>query len=280
MPRTTEPPRRSLLMRVLRLSPAPIFLVGLAGGATMGHAALGASEVARSGRAWDVGVVLLAVSGCAFAAVLWGGVYLQVVEASRGHPGLRPVPAPDLAPERAADYQPLKQSLTELGFRPDEWFELDDFDETCIEAWAHDRHAAVAFVMYNPAAGTFRLRFVRKFPSGGILVTTTRLTDVSYEPPQGLYLQMRHRCSVAELWAWHLEAESLFPPDPSAPGAPPGAARELFIEVAARWSGHRRRDRTWLLAVEPVEECWRMYWLCGVPLREQFERGWTTPFWQ
>jgi hypothetical protein len=50
--------------------------------------------------------------------------------------------------------------------------------------------------------------------------------------------------------------------------------------VSSRWAGHRRRDRTWLLAVEPVEEFWRIYWLRGMPLRQQFERGWTTPYWQ
>jgi hypothetical protein len=52
------------------------------------------------------------------------------------------------------------------------------------------------------------------------------------------------------------------------------------VAVAARWAGHRRRDPTWLLAVEPVEECWRMYHLSGMPLRQQFERGWTTPYWE
>ena len=86
--------------------------------------------------------------------------------------------------------------------------------------------------------------------------------------------------SVEELWAWHLEGEALFPVGPPAGDTPPGGPRELYVEVAARWAGHRRRDRTWLLAVEPVEECWRIYWLRGMPLRQQFEQGWTTPFWQ
>lgn len=255
-------------MRLLRLSPGPIVLLLIAG-----------AFLLATGFHGTAGAALLALGACLFAAVLWGGVYLNVVEASRGHPGLRPVEEPTPAPDPAAEYEALKRSLAGLGFRPAGWFKLDDFDETHIGAWTHDAHAAVAFVMHIPAAGVFRLRFVRKFPNGGVLITSTRLTDLSYEPPQGLYLQMRHKCSVAELWAWHLEGESLFPPPP-VEGTSREAPRALFVGVAARWSGHRRRDRTWLLAVEPVEECWRMYWLCGVPLREQFERGWSTPFWQ
>ena len=128
----------------------------------------------------------------------------------------------------------------------------------------------------------FRLRFVRRFPSGGVLVSSTRLCDLSYPPPQGLYLQVKKGASVEELWAWHLEAEALFP---DATGAAPGEVevsgpRELYVAVAARWAGHRRRDRTWLLAVEPVGEFWRMYHLCGMPLARQFELGWATPFWK
>lgn len=272
---TTKRRRRSWRMQLLRLSPGPVFLLLIAGGVLTLVGAVGNGY----GHIRDIGAALLALGGCLFVTVLWGGVYLNVVEASRGHPGLRPVDEPALAPEPVAKYAALKRSLTELGFRPREWFKLDDFDETHIGAWTHDAHAAAAFVMYIPAAGAFRLRFVRKFPNGGVLITSTRLTDVSYEPPQGMYLQLRPKCSVEELWAWHREAESLFPPD-ATEGASRAAPRELFVEVAARWSGHRRRDRTWLLAVEPVEECWRMYWLAGMPLREQFERGWTTPFWQ
>src|SRR5262249_6735105 len=43
---------------------------------------------------------------------------------------------------------------------------------------------------------------------------------------------------------------------------------------------HRRRDRTWHLAVVPFEECWRMCQLYGMSLQRQFELGWTTPYWK
>jgi hypothetical protein len=229
---------------------------------------------------WTTGTAALALSGVSFCVVLWGGVYLNVVEASRGMPGLRVVDEPAMPPAPAAKAEALKQALTGLGFRPAGWFMLDDFDETHIGAWTHDGHRSVAFVMYFPAGRMFRLRFVRRFPSGGILASSTRLNDLAYAPPQGLYLQARKKPSVEDLWAWHLEAESLFPAAPTEGDAGPVEPRELYVEVSSRWAGHRRRDRTWLLAVEPVEECWRMYWLCGMPLRQQFELGWTTPFWQ
>jgi hypothetical protein len=195
-------------------------------------------------------------------------------------PGLRSVEEPTMAPEPAAEWEALKRALSGLGFRPDGWFSLDDFDETHVSAWEHDEHPAAAFVLYFPMGGTFRLRIIRRFPSGGVLITSSRVTDLAYAPPQGMYLQARSKASVEELWAWHLEAEALFPAAHSAGDARPTGPKELYVEVAARWAGHRRRDRTWLLAVEPVEECWRLYWLSGMPLRKQFEAGWTTPFWQ
>ena len=38
---------------------------------------------------WDVGTSILMFCGASIFVILWGGVYLQVVEASRGMPGLR-----------------------------------------------------------------------------------------------------------------------------------------------------------------------------------------------
>jgi hypothetical protein len=280
MSTTTERPRRSWLMRLLRSSPGPLLLLCLAGGALMVFAANGGPDAGgRNQFLWDAGTSMLALGGVLFVVILWGAVYLQVVEASRGMPGLRSVEEPALAPEPAAKLEALKQALSRLGFRHDEWFSLDDLDETHVSAWKHDEHPAVAFVLYFPVGGMFRLRFVRRFPNGGILVSSSRVVDLAVAPPQGLYVQARHKPSVEELWAWHLEGESLFPTGDPAGDARPGP-RELHVEVSARWAGHRRRDRTWLLAVEPVEECWRLFWLCGMPLRRQFERGWTTPFWQ
>jgi hypothetical protein len=268
-------------MRLMRWSPGPIMLLGLAGGTLMGFAATEAPGPAEQTQVlWDAGASMLAVGGVLFAALLWGAVYLQVVESSRGMPGLWVVDEPTMAPEPASKWEVLKGALSRLGFRPDGWFSLDDFDGTHVSAWKHDAHAAAVFVMYAPLGGIFRLRIVRRFPNGGVLVTSSRLCDLAYAPPQGLYLQARNKPSVEELWAWHLEGESLFPTSQSADDTPPQTPRELYVETFSRWSRHRRRDRTWMLGVEPVEECWRIYWLSGMPLRQQFERGWTTPFWQ
>jgi hypothetical protein len=281
MSTTTERHQRSRLMRLMRSSPGPLLLLGLAGGALMVFAATGGAGAGeRKQFLWDAGTAMLALGGALFIALLWGGVYLNVVEASRGMPGLRSVEEPTLAPEPAAKLGALQRALSGLGFRHDGWFALDDFDETQVSAWKHDEHPAAAFVLYVPAGGTFRLRFVRRFPNGGILVSSTQLTDLAYAPPQGLYVQAQRKASVEELWAWHLEGETLFPKGHPAGDTQSGGTRELYVEVGARWAGHRRRDRTWLLAVEPVEECWRIFWLRGMPLRRQFDRGWTTPFWQ
>jgi hypothetical protein len=270
-------------MRLLRLSPA-VMLLAFVAGVVLVVVSLGLPDSAEADgwkhTIWDVGSTVLVLDGVLFVVVLWGGVYLLVVEASRGMPGLRPVEEPTMTPEGAATWKALQRSLSDLGFRQDEWFSLDDFDETHISAWQHDAYPAALFVLYFPVSGAFRLRIVRRFPSGGILVSSTRVTDLAYAPPQGLYLQVRKAATVEQLWGWHREGETLFP-DHAAPGAArPGGPRGLYVEVSARWAGHRRRDRTWLLAVEPVEECWRMYRLCGMPLRRQFDLGWTTPYWQ
>lgn len=277
---TTPKTRRSGLMSLLRVSAIPLFFACLAGGFLM---AVGSGvSVGESG--WtlrDVGHHLLVFGGLLFAVVLWGGVYLEVVEASRGMPGLRPVKEPTMTLEASVQMRALERSLSALGFRHDGWFSLDDFGETHVSAWQHESHPAAAFVLHLPGSGMFRLRIVRRFPSGGVLSSSTRLCDLSYPPPQGIYVQVKKGASVEELWAWHLEAEALFPDATgAAPDAEAGGPRDLYVAVSARWAGHRRRDRTWLLAVEPFGECWRMYHLCGMPLSRQFELGWTVPFWR
>jgi len=77
---------------------------------------------------WYAGETMLVLGGFLFLALLWGGVYLQVVEASRGMPGLRAAVEPAMKPEQAAELQALQRSLSGLGFRHDGWFSLDDFD--------------------------------------------------------------------------------------------------------------------------------------------------------
>jgi hypothetical protein len=260
-------------MRLLRLSPGVILLAGVAG-VLLIVMSLTTNQEGSKEILWDSGEASLLLAVTLFAVVLWGGVYLMVVEASRGMPGLRVVDEPTLAPEPAAKYGELKRALSWLGFRHEGWFSLDDFDETHVSAWQLGERSA--FVQYYPVSGWFRLRIIRKFASGGILVTSTRLTDLAYQPPQGIYLQARKNASVEELLAWHLEEEKLFPAGQPCESQP----RDLYVEVFSRWARHRRRDKTWLLGVEPVEECWRIYWLSGMPLRKQFELGWTSPYWQ
>jgi hypothetical protein len=268
-------------MWLLRTVAVPVVLACPVGGVLMA-VSLSPQDAGTRQALWEAGCNLLTLGGLLFIVVLWGGVYLEVVEASRGMPGIRSVKEPTLWAEAAAEWRSLQEALSGLGFRPEGWFSLDNFDQTHVCPWAHEVHPAAAFVLYSPSGRTFRLRFVRRFPSGGILISSTRLVDLSYLPPQGIYLQARKKASVAELWAWHLEAEALFPDKAGrAPGDPaPGGAQALFVEVWARWARHRRRDRTWLLAVEPFEECWRMYHLSGMPLARQFERGWTIPYWE
>jgi hypothetical protein len=267
-------------MQVLRVSPVPIVLAFVAGVALMGVSS-GPSADEMGPVLWDVGYALVVLSVATFAAVLWCGVYLEVREAARGMPGLRSVGQPEMKPEVAANLREKEQSLSALGFRHDGWFSLDDFAVTHVSAWRHETHSTAAFILYFPVGGNFRLRFVRRFPSGGVLASTTRLTDLSYPPPEGMYLQMRKHASVDELLAWHREAESLFPGASSVPDdTPAGSPRDLFVAIGVRWANHWMRDRTWLLGVEPVGECWRMYHLCGMPLARQFELGWATPFWR
>ena len=275
----TPEPRRSGLMQLLRLSAVPLLLACVVGGVLMAVGS-GAPAGASGWTLRDAGYHLLVFGGLLFVVVLWGGVYLEVREASRGHPGLRPVAEPAMALEASVQLRALDRSLSALGFRHDGWFALDDFGETHVSAWQHER--AAAFILHLPGSGMFRLRFVRRFPSGGVLSSSTRLCDLAYPPPQGMYVQVKKGASVEELWAWHLEAEALFPDAAGAVSGDveTGGPKELYVAVSARWAGHRRRDRTWLLAVEPVGECWRMYHLCGMPLARQFELGWTTPFWQ
>src|SRR5262245_48124556 len=98
MSTTTEHHQRSWLMKVLRSSPGPLLLLCLAGGALM---VANRGEGEREQVLWDVGTSMLALGGLGFIVLLWGGVYLLVVESSRGLPGLRVVDEPTMPPEPA-----------------------------------------------------------------------------------------------------------------------------------------------------------------------------------
>src|SRR5687767_11355514 len=109
---TKSEPRRSGLMQLLRLSAVPLLLACVAGGVLM---AVGSgTPVGEHG--WtlrDVGYHLLVFGGLLFVALLWGGVYLEVVEASRGHPGLRPVEEPAMTPGASVQLRALERSLSD-----------------------------------------------------------------------------------------------------------------------------------------------------------------------
>jgi hypothetical protein len=259
-------------MALFRLSAVPLFLLFLAGGALMLAAWAGPVAGDRKLLLWNAGETMLVLGGIGFSVVLWGGMYLSVVEGSRGMPGLRVVEEPTMWPEPAAAYEAMRRSLSDLGFRHEGWFSLDDFDGTHVSAWT--RAGRAAFVLCYPPAGLVRLRIVRKFSDGAILVSSTRLNDLCYPPPPGVYVQVRYGAAAEELWAWHLEGEEVFPQAAGPADDPPGEPKDLYVEVTGRWGRHWRSDPTWLLAVEPVEECWRMYRLSGMPVREQIERGW------
>jgi hypothetical protein len=153
------------------------------------------------------------------------------------------VKEPEMLPEVSSRLRALEMSLSALGFRHDEWFKLDDFPATHVSAWQHESRPTTAFILYYPDGGMFRLRFVRRFPSGGVVVTSTRVCDLAYQPPQGIYLQARKwGAPVEQLWAWHLEAEGLFPDATAAPGEPEFVRpRDLFVAVSARWGSLHRR---------------------------------------
>jgi len=236
------------------------------------HLAVDEDAHGRKRAFWAIGETLLVLGLILLLIVApYFAVYLEVVEASRGLPGLRRIDGPGLTPEQAAELEALRTALAGLGFREDGWFSLDNFDETHVGSWRHEEYSAVAFVLFNPLSGAFRFRFVRRFADGRVLFTSTRILDLAYPPPPGVHAQVRNPATVEQLWGWHLDGEKLFPA-----GGTRCEPVELYVEVARRWGRHRRDDSTWLLGVEPIGECWRMYWWRDVSLRRQVERGWTT----
>jgi hypothetical protein len=256
---------------------------------------------------------LLGLSAALFIACPWAGVYIQVMEGSRGLPRPEPIDSPLSTPNRSVPTAALTElqfgpnGLAALGFEPAGWFFRDVFGRMRIGAWRHSSRPEVAFIMFQ-RGGDARLRIVRRFADGAILLTSTRLLDLACPPPASVYVQVRKTRSAAELWAWHLEAEALFaekaapsragderitrsPGDftPSRDGAPSSRAdglaggerapMEVFMEIVVRWAWFHRAQRLWLLRLNPFRECWRMYWLSGMSLKQQIEEGWAVAPW-
>ncbi len=228
-------------------------------------------------RFWAAGWWLLGAGAVTFLALLWATLYLEVREASRGLPGLRVVAAPVIPADRIARLELIERGphgLFGLGFCHAEWFTLNNFEQTHVSAWRHATLPEVAFVLYSPLHRNFRLRFVRHTADTRILVSSTRLGDQAYPPPPGTFIQVRWRGTPADLWAWHLAAEELFPVASPEVAAEAESPINVYAEVSGRFARHHRRGWFWLLSYEPCSELWRQFRLCGVSLRQQIERGW------
>jgi hypothetical protein len=299
-------------MRLLRATPLILLFGCAAGGVLVIVSASLADTGSQDARhaLWWAGVGLLGACGVLFVAFPWAALYVQVMESSRGLPLPQPIDPPPLTPAAGipvadlAELQIGPNGLVGLGFDLVGWFYLDNFAGLRIAAWRHCSHPAVAFVLFQPG-GAPRLRIVRRFGDGAILMTSNRLTDLAVGPPASTYVQVRKTRSAAELWSWHLEAEALFaeqatalrpgderitrsPGDfaPGRGGAPRlwvdgrtgggSEAMELFMEIVVRFAWLKRSRARWLLGVNPLGECWRMYWLCGLSLKQQIEDGWTV----
>jgi hypothetical protein len=302
-------------MRLLRVAPAFLMAGLIVGGylLTLGTGAAVSPPWSTGGEAqillWG-GVGLLGGCTALFVVVLWGAVYLQVMEGSRGLPPPEPIDDPSHRPATglpAADLARLQlgpDGLAGLGFEPAGWFLLDNFARLRVGAWRHAARPEVAFVLFQYGGGA-RLRIVRRFPGGVILITTNRLVDVSIATPASTYVQMRKTPSAAELWSWHLEAETLFEEGASlsragderitrspgdiatGPGWLPsfralvpaereGASTDLFMEILFRYGWFCRSRRLWLLRLNPFRECRRMYCLSGMSLKQQIAEGWAV----
>lgn len=160
-----------------------------------------------------------------------------------------------------------------LGFHCDGWYSLGDFEGTVLGTWQHPEHRSRGFILYYPAGGMVRLRFARRFNSGAMLVSSTRLVDHAYELPPGVFLQRMRGC-VAELWEWHRTAEAMFPTRPGEPVLPPLSPLDLHLAFRRRIAKFHRTYTLWCLRYELLCELTRSSRLSGVSLYQQLERGW------
>jgi hypothetical protein len=51
---------------------------------------------------------------------------------------------------------------------------------------------------------------------------------------------------------------------------------ELFMEVVVRCGWSHRAKKLWLLRLNPFRECWRIYRLSGMSLKQQIAQGWAV----
>jgi hypothetical protein len=302
--RALPPPRSRTSMKLLRGALVPV-LLGLLGALAL----LVAGAVRANTLMLGLGLGLLAVCTALIVGIAYLALYVQVIEGSRGLPRPQPIDAPTsssgggVPAAELAELQFGPDGLASLGFVPAGWFYLDNFTQLRVGAWRHCSRPEVAYVMFQPG-GRARLRLIRNFGSGAMLVTSNRLLDLAPPTPASVYVQVLWGATAADLWSWHLEAEALF--EQEAPAAPPAddritrpawdyaaergwpspgatlpeegeGAMGLYMELVVRWSWAVRGRRLWLLHASLFRECARMYLLSGLSVERQIAAGWAVP---
>jgi hypothetical protein len=84
---------------------------------------------------------------------------------------------------------------------------------------------------------------------------------------------MRRPCTAEVLWAWHLDAEALFPARSRNAAEVAATPIDLYTEMSRRVARRHRRHWFWILRYDPFGEAWRIFRMRGVSVREQIDRG-------
>ena len=262
-------------MRVLRNAPGPIFLLLFFGGIAL---AAGSFIDDDDWRPWvsQAGVGMLGTGAVLVLLIPFLALYFVIHEAAAGSPHLREIDRPSMPEKAEAQLERLergREGLEAFGFEHAGWFRLDDFDETHVSGWRHRERGTVAFVQYLPINSACKLRIVTWFPDGWILVSSTRLTDLSYTPKPPAYCQVRSGATTTDLWAWHLEAEELFRSRSSATRPMTETPQQVYVRMLRRVANVYMEPWLWFLWFNPFGELWRMKQWNGVSVREQIDRG-------
>lgn len=238
------------------------------------------------------GLAVVALGALIYLCFIQVALYLTVREGAQGAPLPQRINTPLHADEEGipagslAEIQFGPEGLLALGFEPAGWYYIDRFSGYRIGAWLHPARPDVAYIILQPG-GSPRVRFVRQFADGNLLVTTNKKTDLGINTPS-VYVQMRYAPSAAVLWAWHRQATTLFPQDApgpqadEAPAVPPEVLRERGLEAMGLYIEHSRRcceaslrGRWWWLPGSGlIGELLRLSRLPGMSVKQQIEGDW------
>lgn len=267
------PPRLRWWMRGLRWLTGAVTLLALAG------VIAGIVSLALL-RGYITGPALILGSLTAFVGCAQFAVFVGALEGERCQPTPQPINSPLRVDEagipvgQLAELQFGPGGLLEVGFEPAGWFYIDNPMEMRYGVWRHATGPDLAVIFLHPE-GTPRLRFIRRFADGNILVSSTRKADLATDPAAGVYMQVWSVPTPRHLWTWHLDAARLFDAAAVDAGADPMA---LYLEVVRRFSEAILRARWWWLPGSGLfGELVRMCWLYGVPVEVQIEDGWAPP---